>query len=696
MNLPFGFTLEANFNGLGLLFWGLFLVTTLFTIYNNRGKTNSGTSVKYQLWFIISLRTVSIFSLLLLAFNPEVKLTRSYSAPKRIAVLVDQSRSMGKAWEGNTVELNRSIEGMISNLSGSHSIDVWNMDGNAIESYEFEFDGDISILSWEPGTENSNSEGVDYSSVILISDGHINGGRSPLDESWTATLPIYPFMPLAPKSNQSLKMLRSGYEYSKSSRESILVDLEIQQSGLMGRLAIVQIGTENNPVLIERKLPLRSSITPLEIPLSIVELDRNKLKLSVSLENGELMSESYLNVESEDPKKSVLIVSERVNQLHKFLIRSFSDSLFQVHTRLGTTDEKHRTSLDTLIGKVDLTILNSPGSKVFTPDLMNVMRDQRNDNLPVILFQGAGEPLDALLSETLNLRITDNLNSPEEVTAYWAEDALDHPFYLGLLGREYKPVELTRFAPLKRGPGISCLHGAEMLASGSPGTRQPVMTLVDKPPLAIFGGSGYWRWFFHPQSKESFEQLWEYLLVYLNEISDFEPVKIEIPLAASTTGSPIQATINIKDLDHRRIHAAELRTWQENSKGQKVALDLNREGTGEYTSWINTVSPGDFSVIAEAYRFGELWGRDTSRISLMSFNGEDQSRGVDEHFLSRLASRSGGEIIAVNDDLPMFPVELVEKQSSSAFKGLRSVLLFGLLLASLMIEWILRRRNGLL
>ena len=81
----------------------------------------------------------------------------------------------------------------------------------------------------------------------------------------------------------------------------------------------------------------------------------------------------------------------------------------------------------------------------------------------------------------------------------------------------------------------------------------------------------------------------------------------------------------------------------------------------------------------------------------MSFNGEDQSLGVDEVFLSRLASRSGGRVIQIGEDeLPNIPTEMVVRESSYQYRGVRSPFLFAVLVVLLTFEWIWRRRNGLL
>ncbi len=696
MKLPFGFSIETDFGGDEFLFLALLTLGILYIFLMNKPGRGSQTRLDSWLnWVIPLARSAALILLLMLLFAPQVSLKRQYTTPKRLAVIVDQSSSMGKAWEGSSEALPNSISNIIGVLGENYSVDVWSMEGQEIAPQNFIFDKNSSAFEWNPLMVNEQDEGDIYSAVFLLSDGHLNGGRSPLDLEWSKSLAVNVVYPLKPKSNRFLKLIDLSYAVSEENNDEILIQGKLHQEGLLGKQAGVQVLTELDQLLGEKNFQLNQSFQDIRLPIHI--LNDGKVKVKWFLKDGKFLTEQFLDIKIVKAKQKILIVSERVNELHKFLVQSFSDSSYQVHTIQGTKRVGVSTHGDNIPHDLDLVVLNSPGEQVleefsqFTFDLKSLSKT------PTILFYDGNERLHSKWIEILGIRGVQANKSASPQTSFWSETSKGHAVYLGLLGRGYVPGDMMNYAPIF-GPSFNLqTREVDLLISGLGATVESVLSLSDQPPQAIFSGSGFWRWFFHPQSKSSFTELWNYLLIYLEEIDSFTPVKIDIAVESAPTGSHITADVTIKDLDNRNIKVAELRTWQEDDRGAKVPLNLSRNQHGIYQTQIDTKHPGEILIIAEAYRFGELWGRDTSRIKLMSFYGEDQSRGVDEVFLSRLASRSGGQVIQFQeDDLPNIPLETITREDSYYFRGVRSPLLFAILLILLSFEWIWRRRSGLL
>ena len=82
-----------------------------------------------------------------------------------------------------------------------------------------------------------------------------------------------------------------------------------------------------------------------------------------------------------------------------------------------------------------------------------------------------------------------------------------------------------------------CAIAPSICAPADSSQKSATFSLRDDPPLAIFTGAGYWKWFFHPQSKPAFQLMWEYLLLYLEEIAQFKPVTLDLPVRSAATGS---------------------------------------------------------------------------------------------------------------------------------------------------------------
>ncbi len=696
--MPFGFSIETDFSGEGLLFLALLILGIVFIfMMNNPRRITRSHSESWLTWVIPFTRTMVLIILLLLVITPQLSIHRQYSIPKRIAIVLDDSRSMPGAWEGNLAELQNSISKSIGVLKSSHPVEVWTMSGQAIDHDKITFDNSSSVFDWNPTTINGSDDGDIYSSVFLFTDGHLNGGRSPLDLEWSKSLEVNIIYPLQPKSNALLKLVHATYSTDDLNSGEIQINGSIHQEGLIGRRARVQFYTELDELLAEESFQLNQSFQDLNVSLRISNQSTSRIKMKLFLDAGEFLTEQFLEITQGRTKPSILIASERINDLHKFLIQSFADSSYQLYVIQGTKRVDTPVMERSFPDKFDLVVLNSPGERVLAEISETTFRLENLANTPLVMFY---DGIDKLPEQWINLLGIKGIHSNDSAlpqTGYWTENSKNHALYLGLLGRGYSPNDLMEYAPL----GIPAygleMEGVHMISTGIGTAKLAALMLSDRPPRAIFSGKGYWRWFFHPQSKSSFSIFWEYLLIYLQEITSFTPVQIDLPTTSAATGSYIVADVTIKDLDNRNIKAAELRVWQEDESNEKKSLNLTRSDNGIYEAQLDTKYPGEQLIIAEAYRYGELWGRDTSRIHLMSFNGEDQSQGVDEVFLARIASRSGGQVILFRDgEMPYVAAETIKRESSFHFRGVRSAFLFSALLVLLTFEWIWRRRSGLL
>ncbi len=698
MVLPFGYILNADFSGNGLAFVALAFVLTLFVIMTNRRSSQHGGALsKGQLALLLGLRIGGAMLLLLLVFDPQISLDRNQTIPKQMAVIIDQSSSMADAWEGTEHELLSAVSGIIQSLDHVYETMLWGMDGTPLDPDAIEFKHNVSVFDWSPDEQSGDDSESAYQAVFLISDGQLNGGRSPLDLPWTETLPIYPVYPLEPPSNTVLKILKLSYDSDGSGSNEITVKVKIQAEGVPGRTASLVIYDQDGQVRGERSIILNSTFAEYGILVQYSDSGKQSLMVSLALKNGTLRSEKRIIIDPTPSKKQVFLVSERVNELHKFLLRNFPDSLFVVRALLGTTaDMEIQAQTFTADFTPDLIVLNQTGPKVLSESVLALIEKQVNSHAPVILFHDGSEPIDQRLQDILEITIVKAPNSGSAGIVDWSQAALQHPLYLEFLGKGLSPADLLNYPPIRKGSMEIVLEGTDLLVTGHGSQSYPVVSVRNTPPMAIIAGGEVWRWFFHPQVRKSFLKLWQSVQIYLDEIATFKPVSIEVPVEIETAGTLINADILIRDLENRPISTAEVRAWQEYENGGRDMLDLSRVEPGHYTGMLQTNQPSEIMVVAEAYRFGELWGRDTSRIKLVAYDGETQSQGVSEVFLTRLATRSGGSLVRDKHNLPELPRETYLQKTSVHMKGMRSTFLLVTLITLWVLEWILRRRNGLL
>ena len=689
MHLPFGYSLDADFHGAFLAFLGIFLVFAILILFTNRRRVvRSGSVALLDYTLIVGGRLIASLLILLLIFNPEIQLERTQLLPKRVVLLVDQSMSMQRAWTGDELEVSEQIKDFITRAEALYPLDLLSMDGGVMNSDEIRLDGTISSFDWQP------SDIHEVQAVLLLTDGHLNRGRSPVDMGWTSRLPIFPVHPLDPRTHRSLQIEQMDYREAKRVGEPIEVILRLHQQGLIGQVARIAIRDESEEILSRQTVRLDQmfSQVTLDVPLSYE--GSQTIRVTAALDDGSLLSEKRLLVEYGDQRKAVLLLSETLDLMHKFVLLSLPDSLYSVSTTIaeGTTEGTGTNEADSY----DLIILNNPGRSSFGKLGTTIEKAVIHEDTPLIIFYPGREPLSAEWADLLGLRQS-RVKWEGELPVSWDHASEAHPLFLGLLGAGFSAEQLHELPPILHHEHMISRAGAASLISTRPGMlSESVIQVASEPPLLIFNGENFWKWLFYSDVKSSFTIFWDYLLNYLDSIEDFQAVQLSMGQDQGETGDHFPLEVRVRDVDGAPV-ISEVNVWQEGRSEQRTPLDVERAAQGVYRSEISTKIPGDYQIIAEAYRFGELWGRDTSTITLTTFNEEGQSEGVDKVFLQRLAEHSnGGRIIRATDNPPIFPDQKFEKVTTYQLKGLRSAQLFFVLLIVLMLEWIIRRRNGLL
>jgi hypothetical protein len=130
---------------------------------------------------------------------------------------------------------------------------------------------------------------------------------------------------------------------------------------------------------------------------------------------------------------------------------------------------------------------------------------------------------------------------------------------------------------------------------------------------------------------------------------------------------------------------------------------LSSLGGGLYRTTIDGMSIGDYSVVATASTNGNSIGNDNTSFLIDSVSIEQQGLPMNVELLRSIAKQSGGQFYTsitvssmVNDiknRQTYRPKPVVEKENIALWKSIWLVLLA---LTFFSIEWILRKRNGLL
>ncbi len=697
MKLPFGYELTADFAGQGWLFIFAFLGLTLLIFLANHQRASASGLSKVWLNLILLLRTLSALIILLLLFNPQLQLIRRLEQPKKIVLLVDESSSMNQAWEGGAESLTAAINEIYSTLASNHDVQIWSMEGQPLDDLPDNYEAERSLFDWTPGSAADMTAGPEsFGAVILISDGYLNGGRSPLDQAWLNDLPVYPTLPLLPRSSVSLEVADAYVTGSSEDDGGPTAVIKIRQAGLGGRRITL---TSASPVLkhvLPISMVLRPDVNELSFKMGSQILQSESALVQLNVEGSDLSSQAILDIRGQAEKQRILLLSERVNTLHKFLNLSLPDSLYDLVSVVATFPGSVPENL--FEKDFDLLVLNQLSATFQNAGLLKGVTSQVAAGCPSIIFLDGESAMPTDWAAVFDLEQNPVLPGDQgSRILQWEQDATDHPFFLGLLGMGLKSADLLRLTPVRTSDYDARRPGDPIINLGTRPNAPAALTLSNDPPLAVFNGKDFWKLFFSLDSKAYVSGLWEYLLSYLADIADFKPVQIKGLKASASMGDQTEFEIQVRDVDGRPISNAEVRAWQVFPSGLEEGLDLVENRPGIYNTQVLATTPGKQQIVTEALRFGELWGQDSSSIELLAFNGENQSRGVDEIFLERLAQRSGGQVISYDPEtFPAFPMEIYRFENRVSWAGLRSSLWLIVLITLLSVEWVIRRRQGLL
>lgn len=697
MQLPFGYYLAADFKGNFLPFVGFLLILFVLVLWTNRQKgVAAGTSTGGAFYLIILLRSLFLLILLLLLFNPNISLTRTYTEAGKVVLLVDQSQSMREAWIGNDTEVSSSIRDYIKHADVQYNIELRDLQGSALKSADIHFDKPFTNFGWTPMQPEERRGIADYRAVFLFTDGHLNRGRSPILEDWTHQLPIFPVFPQPPRLNKHIEIQDVSESSGNASKSSTFLGIDIEQSNCRGDSAVLIILDEQKQELSRNSITFTERFSRENLTL---EIDRSQNRsLTVLLENRALGlgAEHPVELLQRQARKHILLLSETPDFLHRFLLGNIPDSTYDLTSFTGISPQHKTEAIPSAADSIDLVILNEPGELLVKQGLAPLLEHTVKQGIPLILFNsGISGHLD-LLSDYLGIT-GDSSDWSGELPVFLSQNAKADPVLIGAQGRGFRLEDINRYPPIKIYPHYVYKPGAQPILTSLTGQAAgQVLWLDSDQPLAVFRGGEIWRWFFHPQSRQSFQILWAYLLEYMQELAHFKAVELSIFHHATSTGAQIPFEVHIRDIDGTLLRA-QVSIWQENEAGERELLEVTRSSENVYSGVLNSTRAGEFNILAEAQRYGELWGRDTSKIRLAAFNEESQSKGVDQIFLQRLAERSaGGKIVRNIHELPSLEESSVEKTNINRFKGVRSPLLLLLLCATAIGEWILRRGKGML
>ncbi len=730
----------------------LALVLFVFWVYRRRWLATASPAGKW----LFALRTCALALLALLAMRPSLVLSSLVPRENILAVLVDNSRSMGIADAREergkpAVDLLKPDSDFVKALEAKFFLRAYRFAARAESSplpLTLDWSGDQTNISAALDRVLADTRNLPLAGVVLLSDGSDNSFRSfrePLAELSARQVPIYTvgFGPETVERDVELTQVSAARTALPDSVVSARV--AIKQSGFGGSRGRLDVREGTSLVQsVEVYFPRESNTVTVDVAISPKTQGVKTYQFSLEPLEGERITQNNTLatiVRVRDDRPRILYVEGHPRWEFKFIRQAMSkDGNIRLETLLRTALNKlYRQGIEeetTLAAgfpnerealfQYQGIIFGDIESSFFTYPQMEMVRDfvsKRGGGFMMLgggsAFSGGGyqnTPIEQILPVALRAGA-----KGEEAGWYQQGQGMAaitpqgeaHPALSLALDSKANRKAWADMPPLidwnlAGDPKAGATVLAQLNAASTSGKTERGLPLLAfqrfgrGQAIALLSGSS-WRWQMQrPSDDQGHETFWRQMTRWLVALAK-EPVSVETERETYSRNEVVRLRAEVSDKSYNRVNDALVEADVRSPSGESVTLPLrwSAREDGVYEGELTPDQDGLYQVSVRARTRSSDSGGDYGQ-ALAHFM---TATGVREYFdpaqrkpfLTKLAEDSGGRYYSLQD-VAKLPEEIVyteRKTSTVEVLDLWDMPINLLLLLGLLIgEWILRRRHG--
>ncbi len=701
-------------------------------------------------WALFGLRSAVLVLLVLIAMRPTLVLSTLVPRENMLAVLVDNSKSMGirDQLEPRGLPLKPLLEpesDFVKALEEKFYVRPYRFAAQAESSklpIALDWAGDQTNIVAALERVAADSVNLPLAGIVLLSDGSDNSYSSFNEitaELQAREIPVY-VVGIGPEAIENDVEMTQVTVSRRALPESVIsARVTLRHNGFGGSRGRLEVREGNSLVqATEVRLPRDSDTHIVEVPLSPKAEGVKDYHFTLQPLEGERIAENNTRsaiVEVEDSRPRILYVEGHPRWEYKFLRQALQrDRNIRLETLLRTAHNKfYRQGIEeetTLAAgfpseREELfeykgIIFGSVESAFFTYAQMELVKDFVSERGGGFLMLGGS-----------NAYSSGNYqNTPiEQMLPVWLpqEDGVASLYkqgearFVATAHGERHPalnLSLTDQENRQKWAGLPMLTDWNTVRSVKPGTTvlaQLQLENADRDSgtllafhrfgrgqaLALLSGSS-WRWQMLQEAKDqTHETFWRQMMRWLVVLAK-DPVSVETERESYARNENIQIRSEVSDASFNRLNDARVEAVLTSPSGkvERFPLHWSASEDGVYKAEWQAAEDGLHRIDVEART-----SDDTSVADQPSKSFFQVSTGTREYFtasqrvdfLKRLAEETGGRYYNL-DNIENLPEEIVytEKQASSVEvldlwdMPINLLFLMGLLGA----EWVLRKRSG--
>jgi hypothetical protein len=681
-----------------------------------------------QRYMLSTLRAISLACILLLFFEPIIRIVHRNELPPRVAVLLDNSQSAGMT--DNAMNRSDAMRKWMksSPLSGLPSPAVpfyYGFAGKITMQSDtppdtISFSGQSTDISAALGTIKERQQKDNIQAVVLVTDGNYTTGKNPLYDAQAMGLPVFT-VGLGDTAEQKdvlvEKVLTNAIAFAES---RVPVEATIKSSGYNGENVEVTL-SEGQTVVDTKHVVLGEGTReyPVELFAEPKEEGMKRYVVTVSHLAGELTEKNNTHsffikvlksklrvaILAGAPSPDLAAVRQALTEDGHFTVESFPEK--------SATDFYGAHLARPALDSADCIVFVGFPSAVTGGAVLQLVHDA---------LSAAGKPLLFINSRTTDYSKLSTFESflpftwsgitqsEMAVFASVAPAMSAHPLVTlegSMTADSWKalpPVFMTT-TQFRAKPDAQTLAFAELQSSVLP---EPLILLHDRnhqKTLAVTG-EGVWQWHLMAQGTAQTEKFFPDFISnsvrWLTTKDDDKRVKIAPVRQAFTTAEPVEFSAQVYDEQMNPFDNAEVAV--EISKGaDHIHLALQATGNGLYSGAAEGLGEGEYSYSGRATGNGKSFGDDNGKFSVGEVNAEFIETRMNKQLLDQIAFRTGGNYYDIGN-ASMLAADIARKVSFSSKELVEANEIelwnwryfLGVLVAALGVEWLMRKLYGML
>lgn len=689
------------------LFFPLAIAATAFVVWGYR-RTVPETGLSWRI-ILASLRGSALVLLILLLFKPEVVLERRMSRLPELAMLIDQSASMGVTDKsGDRInELKKLLDSeRLEKLESACRLRFFHFSDTLREIPRWTVDSldytgtstDIAQALSRVGNIIDSRKGA----LLLITDGAYNHGENPVRFAERSLAPVFTIgigdsIPSADLSIEAIKVSPLVYLGDE-------VPVEVTVTGYEGSSSVLKLISPQGRVIAQEKVSftagslekrLRMNFTPETAGINTYSLSLGTLEGESSIENNQ----RHFSVRALESRINVLIAAGAPSSdfafLKRILERNDNLHLTTLIDRKGGDNYHRGTVID--YHEIDLFIFVDYPADFSDRGLLAQLISHIEGGKPLAVLPGSSFN-GRLLRTIADLLPAEFGSSGEEIPVKLAPAADISP--------------LTDFFPLDVDwgglPPVMQARGQVMF---SPSVKAAAATINGEPVIGYATTKGVkvlvlavrdlWRLSLqdpeHSRSDTLITGFWHNAVRWLSTREEEDLFRVSTGGSVFTSGSRIVIVSRLYDRSYKPLTGAEVTAEISGPEGN-LTLDFTPSGEGEYSAETRFFQEGTYR-----YRVFTIAGSDTmlaeGEFTIEAFNPEFIDPAMRPDLLRSVAEAGGGGFY-----LPGDFDEFIDRYSpaSESYIDSRRIGTFprwwslSVIICLLSAEWIIRKRKGML